>query len=236
MSYAMEHPIAVRAAESARAAFIRRTYAHLAGAILAFVGLETLLLAIPEGRQFAHSLLFAAGGLGWLIVLVAFMAVSALANYWAHSDTSPGLQYAGLALYTVAEVIIFLPLLYYAEFRFPGEGVIPTAGIMTLAMFGGLTLTVFVTGKNFNFLYPVLSVGSMLALGFILAAVIFGFSLGLVFMFAMVALISGYILFYTSAVLHEYRTDQHVAASLALFSCIATLFWYILQIVMASRE
>ena len=30
-----------------RAAFIRRTYAHLAGAILAFVGLEAALLSIP---------------------------------------------------------------------------------------------------------------------------------------------------------------------------------------------
>ena len=34
MSYAMEQPIALRASESARAAFIRRTYGHLAGAIL----------------------------------------------------------------------------------------------------------------------------------------------------------------------------------------------------------
>jgi uncharacterized protein len=52
----------------------------------------------------------------------------------------------------------------------------------------------------------------------------------------MVALISGYVLYYTSNVLHHYRTDQHVAASLALFSSIATLFWYILRIVMSSRD
>jgi hypothetical protein len=32
-------------------------------------------------------------------------------------------------------------------------------------------------------------------------------------------------------VLHHYRTDQHVAASLALFASVATLFWYVLQIV-----
>jgi len=231
----MEQPIAIRAAESARAAFIRRTYAHLAGAILAFIGLETLLLSLDGIEGVIRNLFFAHGAVSWLVVLVAFMAVSALANYWAHSDTSPGLQYAGLALYTVAEAIIFLPLLYIAKVAYPNA--IPTAGVLTLAMFGGLTLTVFVTGRNFSFLRPVLAIGSLLALGFIIAACLFGgVTLGLFFCFAMVALISGYILFYTSAVLHEYRTDQHVAASLALFSCIATLFWYVLQIVMQSER
>ena len=39
MSYAMDRPIAVEASGSERAAFIRRTYGHLAGAVLALVGL-----------------------------------------------------------------------------------------------------------------------------------------------------------------------------------------------------
>jgi FtsH-binding integral membrane protein len=34
-------------------------------------------------------------------------------------------------------------------------------------------------------------------------------------------------------VLHHYRTDQYVAASLALFASVAILFWYILRIVIA---
>jgi FtsH-binding integral membrane protein len=162
------------------------------------------------------------------------MAVGYLADYWAHSTASRELQYAGLALYTVAQAVIFLPLLYVAT-RYAGPTVIPTAAVLTLAVFGGLTLTVFVTQKDFSFLRPILTIGSLLALGFILCAVLFGgFSLGLFFSFAMVALLSGYILYYTSAVLHHYRTDQHVAAALALFAAVATLFWYILQIVMAS--
>ncbi len=230
MSYAMEAPIAVRASESARAAFIRRTYAHLAGAILAFICLEALLLQLPGIERVVGSMLNGS----WLIVLVLFMGVSWLANMWAHSETSPAVQYFGLAIYTIAEAIIFLPLLYIAKY-FHGDA-IPTAGILTLAVFGGLTATVFVTRKDFSFLGPILFVGSLMALGFIVCGIVFGFSLGLVFCFAMVGLLSGYILFYTSNVIHHYRTDQHVAASLALFSSIATLFWYILQIVMASRE
>lgn len=52
----------------------------------------------------------------------------------------------------------------------------------------------------------------------------------------MVVLMSGYIVYYTSNVLYHYRTDQHVAAALALFASVATLFWYILQIAMLSSR
>ena len=39
------------------------------------------------------------------------------------------------------------------------------------------------------------------------------------------------ILYQTSNILRHYRTDQHVAAALALFAAIALLFWYILRLV-----
>jgi FtsH-binding integral membrane protein len=231
MNYAMEQPIAIRASESARAAFIRRTYAHLAGAILAFICLETVLLQLPGIEEIVIRMI---SGHAWIIVFLMFMGVSWLANSWAHSNTSPGIQYMGLGLYTLAEAVIFLPLLYIAKTYYPQA--ITTAGILTLAMFAGLTLTVFITRKDFSFLGPILCLGSMLAFGFIIVSLLIGFSIGLVFSWAMVALISGYILFYTSSILHHYRTDQHVAAALALFSSIATLFWYILQIVMSSSR
>ncbi len=57
---------------------------------------------------------------------------------------------------------------------------------MTGAVFGGLTLSVFVTRKDYSFLGPVLSLGFMLAFGVIIAGMIFHFSLGLFFCFAMV--------------------------------------------------
>ena len=59
--------------------------------------------------------------------------------------------------------------------------------------------------------------------------------IGLLFSGAMVVLAGGYTLYYTSNVLHHYRTDQHVAASLALFSAVALMFWYILRIFMSRR-
>jgi FtsH-binding integral membrane protein len=40
----------------------------------------------------------------------------------------------------------------------------------------------------------------------------------------------------TSNILHRYRTDQYVGASLALFASIALLFWYVLRLWMRLRD
>lgn len=231
MSYGYEFSVAARAASSERAAFIRRTYAHLAGAILAFMGVEALLLnVLSEETQFQIVRLMR--GQNWILVMLAFMAVSWLAQTWAYSRTSPTIQYAGLGLYIALEASIFFPLLLAASYRVD-KTIIPTAALLTLAVFGGLTLAVFLTRKDYSPLRPILSICTWLALGVVVAACFFHFSLGLVFCFLMVALFSGWILYDTSNVMLHYRTDQHVAAALALFSSVATLFWYILQIVMS---
>ncbi len=233
MSYAMEHPIAIRAQESERATFIRRTYGHLAAAILAFTAIEFVIFGVFLPTVESRLQLFqtlASIRYSWLLVVGAFMGVAWLANAWAQSNVSRGLQYAGLGLYVLAQALIFVPLLCIATTLTNDPTIVPTAGIMTLAMFGGLTASVFITGKDFSFLGKILWIGGLIALGLIVAATIFGFTLGLVFSFAMVALASGYIIYDTSNVLHHYRTDQYVAAALALFASVALLFYYILLI------
>jgi FtsH-binding integral membrane protein len=234
MQYEMERPFAAQAEQEARAAFVRRVYGHLAGAVLAFIALEALLLKVVTADMIRG--LFGNGPFGMLIVLGAFWGASWIAQVWARSESSPALQYAGLALYIVAEAVIFLPLLYIATHYLKDPTLIPKAGILTGAVFGGLTMSVFITRKDYSFLGPMLCVGSWIAFGVIIAAVLFGFNLGLLFSFAVVALISGYILYETSAVLLHMRTDQHVAAALMLFSSVATLFYYILRILMALSD
>jgi FtsH-binding integral membrane protein len=228
--YEVAYPVS--AAESMpfeRAAFIRRTYAHLAGAVLALIGVEAALLSLVD-HQTIIQLMFGAP-YSWLIVMVLFMGAGFVARVWAQSQSSRALQYAGLGLYVLAWAIMFAPLIIVANRIDPN--VIPQAGIMTGAVFGGLTLAVFVTRKDFTFLGPVLSVCSLIALGVIVAACFGLISLGLVFCFAMVALISGYILYDTSNVMRHYRTDQHVAAALELLANVALLFWYIAQIMLS---
>jgi FtsH-binding integral membrane protein len=235
MDYSLDYAsqrIAADASADARAAFIRRTYGHLAGAILAFAALETVLVKATPA-EVIQGIFGSRAAL--MVMMIAFMGVAWVANKWAMSGASQGVQYAGLGLYVVAEAIIFLPLMYIAANYF--EDVIPKAGIMTLAMFAGLTFAVFFTRQDFSFLAPILTIGGFLALGLIATSWIFpSFGLGNWFAFGMVALASAFILYDTSNVLHRYRTDQHVAASLALFASVALLFWYILQIFMSSRR
>lgn len=235
MNYTSGNPfvVAADAEPSERAAFIRRTYLHLAGAILAFVALEAVLLNLPGIERYVVMM---TGGMGWLVVLGAFMAVSWLADKLAKSDASPGTQYFGLGLFVAAEAVIFLPLLYIAAFYSGDPSLIPMAGIITGLLFAGLTATVFITRKDFSFLGSILTVCGFVAMGVIICSILFGFTLGLLFSAIMVFFAGGSILYTTSNIIHHYRTTQHVAASLALFSGVMLLLWYVLRILMAARR
>lgn len=228
----MENAIHINSAAQASAAdradFIRRTYTHLAMSVLAFIVVEAVLLQLPFAESLARTM---TDGYAWLVVLGLFMVVSWLAQSWANSETSPQMQYLGLGVYILAEAIIFLPLLFIAA-NFASPQVIPIAALMTGFLFAGLTAVVFITGKDFSWLGSVLAVGGFVALGFIIASIVFGFSLGIIFCAVMVFYAGGAILYSTSNVLRHYRTDQHVAAALSLFAAVALLFWYILRIVM----
>ena len=229
-------PAAIYAEDSERIGFIRRTYAHLTGAILALVALETALFVIVPAQTMEAMVTRMLGGWGWLLVLGAFMGVSWIARMWATSDTSRGIQYAGLGLYVIAEAIILLPLLYIAVRLDPQIPVM--AALITAITFVGLSVFVLTTRIDLAGWGKYLALGGIVAMGLIVAGTLAGFSFGLWFSGAMVALACAYILYDTSNVLHHYHTSQHVAASLALFSSVVLLFWYVLRIVMmfASEE
>jgi FtsH-binding integral membrane protein len=217
-----------------RAAFIRKTYLLLAAAIFAFIALETVLFATGIAKVVFN--VFALGGrLGWLAVLGGFMLISWLSNKWAVSETSVAVQYFGLGVFIVAESVIFIPLLYIAAYASDDPTVILKAGIVSIALFAGLTLTVLVTRTDFSWLAPILAIGGFAALGFIVISAVFGFTLGNLFALVMVAFAGTAILYETSNVLHRYNTRQHVAAALSLFASVALLFWYILRIFSSRR-
>src|SRR5262249_2357461 len=129
-----------------RVAFIRRTYAHLAVAVLAFVGIEAALFASGLGMEILKTM-FAFNG-SWIALMALFIGGGVVAQMMARSRSSVGLQYAGLSLYVLLEVVIFLPILAIAEWKFPGQNLPLQAGIVTLAVFGGLTAAVFWTKKD----------------------------------------------------------------------------------------
>ena len=220
------------AGASDRALFIRRTYGHLALAVFAFAVVEALLLRLPGVHDLAGRM---TEGYNWLLVLAAFMVVSSVADRWARSSRSAEQQYLGLTLAVAAQAVLFVPLLLGVASA-GNRDVLPTAAIITLLMVLGLTGVAAVTRTDFSFLRSALTIGGFLALGLIVASILFGFSLGLGFSFAMVTFASAAILYNTSNVLHAYRTDQHVAAALALFASIALLFWWAVQITGHNRR
>jgi FtsH-binding integral membrane protein len=211
----------------ARAAFISRTYGHLAGAVIAFTLLELVLFRTGVAESIATTMM---GG-PWLLFLGGFMIVGMLATKTAHTALSQPAQYAALFGYVAAEALLFVPLLYIAD-RF-APGVIASAALVTVVAFSGLTAVVFVTRKDFSFLRGVVMFGGIMALVAILAAAIFGANLGTWFSVAMVGLAGASVLYDTSKVLHHYPEDRHVAASLQLFAAIALMFWYVLRIMIA---
>lgn len=213
-----------------RAQFITLTYLHLFAAVMAFVALEVFLFQSGLAYSIAQTM-FRGGS---LMLVGGFVIVSWVATRFANSATSMGAQYFGLGLFVVAEAIIFLPLLFMANTYAPGA--IGTAAGITALGFAGLTAVVFTTRKDFSFLGSVLRWVMMLALVAIVSGAIFGFELGVFFNIAMVGVAGAAILYDTSNVLRHYPTNRHVAASLQLFASVAMLMFYVLRLVMSSRD
>lgn len=211
-----------------RSQFIERTYLHLAGAIAAFVGLEYAFFQSETMLRFGVAMVG-----HWWMVIIAMIAVGWAADYFARQQGSRPMQYLGLGLYVVAEAVIFLPMLMLAMYMANDGSIITTAGVSTLAIFAALTGIVLITKKDFSWLRGVLMLGSFVAIGLIAASLIFGFTLGLAFTVGMIFFAACWILYDTSNVLKHYHPQSYVAASLALFSSITLLFWYVLRFVMS---
>jgi FtsH-binding integral membrane protein len=224
---------------SDRKALLYKTYALLGVSLVALAALTGGMMLFATDQSLAMSRWAFSGTWNWLLVLGLFMLVGWGAERLAWSQTSRGLQYTGLGVAIIAQGLLLQPLLWMAILKLGASHAMPLiaqATLITLAIFVGLTLTVFITGKDFSFLRGVLVVASFAALAVILVSAIFGFSLGALFMGAMVLLMAGYILFQTSAILGQFPPTAHVAAALMLFSTVATLFWYVLQLLMSLRR
>lgn len=217
-------------AAGTREAFVVRTYVHLFAAVLLFVLLEAMYFASGIAEDIARALL----GVNWLLVLGGFIIVSWLARGVAARAKTREVQYLGLAGFVFAESIIFVPLLFIANYYAPGA--IRSAALITLVGFTGLTAIAFQSRKDFSFLGGLLKWAGVLALVAIVGAVLFGFNLGTWFSVAMIGVAGGAILYDTSNILRRFPDDAHVAAALELFASVALMFWYVLRLLTFSRD
>jgi FtsH-binding integral membrane protein len=226
--FALGRPVALADVDT-RSRFIVRTYAHLIGAVAAFTLLEVFFFATGLSATIARGML----SMPWLLILGGFALVSWVATAAAHRAESMIAQYAALGAYVLVESLIFVPLLYLANYKAPG--VISSAAVVTGLGFAGLSIVAFMTRKNFSFLGALLQWGAVAALVAIVGGAIFGFHLGTWFSVAMIVFAGAAILYDTSNVLHEYPEDRHVAASLQLFASVMLLLWYVIRFFLSRK-
>ena len=117
-----------------KVAFYKKTYTHLAYAVLLFVLVETLFFQIPVVLKFALSL---TQGWLWLLMLGGFMFVTNYAEKMALTSHDRNKQYLALLIYVVAEAFIFIPLIFIAMSIAEDGGVeiLNQAAILTLSCF-----------------------------------------------------------------------------------------------------
>jgi FtsH-binding integral membrane protein len=230
--YSNLHSSAGMVGESARvdeSTFLRQTYFHLFGAVVAFLAIEFVLFQTGIAQALAPVM-----ASNWLIVIGGFMVLGFVTSYFTRRESSPSMQYVEMAITITLQAIIFIPLLVYAVY-FTDVSVLSSALGVTLIIFASMTAIVAYTGKSFTFLGPFLAVLGIAALIAIVGSVIFSVSLGFYFSLAMVVFAAGVVLYETSKVAHDYGPGQHISAATGLFASVALLFYYVLS-TFISRE
>jgi FtsH-binding integral membrane protein len=225
----LDHHVVAQEEAHEKVEFYRKTYGHVAGAFLIFLVLEAIFLSTPAIVNIGLSML---SGYTWLVVLGLFMLVTTQAEKFVARTPDVRKQYLGFFIYIAAEAFIFVPLLYFAFLQL-GPNVLGQALLVTIGLFVGLSAVVLITKKDFSFMRSIIVIAGVIAMGLIVAGIIFGFNLGLWFSGAMVLLAAGAILYQTSNMVHVYSKDQYVLASLGLFASFMLLLWYIIRIFMS---
>ncbi|MDH5456348.1 MAG: Bax inhibitor-1 family protein [Gammaproteobacteria bacterium] len=213
-----------------RSTFIWKCYAHVVGAILALVAIETYLFSSGAAAPIANAMMQSP-----MVVLIGFIALSWGAGHVAHRLESTMAQYAAFGAFVVLWAVMFVPILAIAMMMDAERGgnMIESAAITTVVGCAALIATVMITRKDFSFLRGVLVWGFFIAIGLIAASWAFGWNLGTWFSVGMIAFAGIAVLYDTSNIIHHYPQDKYVAASMALFASIAMMFYYILRLFMS---
>jgi uncharacterized protein len=212
--------------ENVRSAFMSRVYMTLMLGIAAFIGMEYLLFISGAAEAITRIVI----GTNWLLILGGFMVVTWLATRMTSAATTPGKAWGGYLLLIGANALLFAAPLYLAATQV--DGAITTAAWISILAFAGLSGIAITTGKDFSFLRSILLWAGVLALCLIVAAVLFGLQLGTWFAVAMIGFAGGAILYDTQKIYRTFPPGREVVAAMHLFSSLALLFWYVLQLVM----
>ena len=161
------------------------------------------------------------------LMLVMFIAEIALIFFAMAVRRKPGLNLVALFAFTTVSGLTLGPVMLVYN-----AGVVQEALVLTVLIFGGLTLYVMMSRRDFSFLggflvtgLIVMIVGSLLnAFLFQSPAAEFAIAAGGVILF------SGFILYDTSNILRHYDVRDYTSATLALYLDVLNLFLLLLRL------
>ena len=209
--------VIINAPTTVQSAFVRKVYS-----LFFFSALVTVLVG-----AFCFQADVASALLPLLPVLMIAEFVLIIAMGFTRKAT--GLNIGLLYLFAALNGAVMGPILLRYNEMMPG---LPfQAALLTLTIFGGLTLYVMQTGKDFSFL------GGMLMVALI-ALIVTGFvmmffhvaALYLLYSFAGAVIFGGFVLYDTSNIMRRLGPGDEVAGAISLYLDLVNLFWYILQI------
>lgn len=214
-----------QSSEEARMNFIRKTYVLFLAGILACVMGGVACLNIEPVAALALTIL-RSPILALVVILGGSIAAQAVARV-------PGLNYVALFGFTGILGVVIAPIL--AIYR---PEVVGQAGMLTTVVFGALTAYAFISRKNFSFLGGILFIGMISLIAGGVANMFFFKSWDFSYWLAWGTLFmsSGFVLYKTSNILHEYSEGDEVAAALGLFISFFNIFMSLLRILGGGRR
>jgi len=231
----LEAPPAAFATANEKADFLKKVYGILLLGVLGFAATLFACATVPALHdltwEFAQ-LIYGRGIVGWAVYMGIFLGGSWLVQSVAEKRPINAYAYAA---WVVVMGFLVAPLVLIAS-EAHGAAIIQQASALTALVFGGLTVFVLWTGKDFSWLRGVLFVGFLALVATSLLGMVMGFSLGLWFSGLVVMLSAGYILYNTSMILNHLPTNMAMSGAIMLFTDVVLLFKHILILLMNSRD
>lgn len=218
-------PTAAESGLAERLGFVRKVYALFFAATLFAVGGVAIGFAFPE---FVFSI-FARPLVAFLVLIGGVFAAQAVRHV-------RGLNLLALFGFTTLTGLVISPLMIFYAATNPTS--IIQAGVLTVAIFGGLTAYVFITKRDFSFLRGLLFTGLiMVVVGGLLNVFLIGSSaIGFAIAAMCLLLFSGYVLYDTSNIIRRYPTNEYVAGALSLYLDAFNIFLALLRLLNAGRR
>jgi FtsH-binding integral membrane protein len=204
-----------------RMGFVRKVYALFFAATLFAVGGAGLGLSSPAIRNFAFEHPF----------IMFFVMIGGVFGAQAVRHVR-GVNLVALFAFTTLTGVVISPLLYLLGQVNPGS--ILTAGVLTVAIFGGLTAYAFISKRDFSFMRGMLTVGLIVVfaaviLNFFVASGAFGFAISA----AVLLLFSGFVLYDTSNIIRHYPVNEYISGALSLYLDAFNIFLALLNLLNA---